>query len=406
MLITSMIFIILVIYAPQLLSTIVYGIRSDYQLGTILFGSLKTLLGICALTTFNCALFLIANNTIDGVIVISAYTIMPLFLLIVSEQFLRTFVAGMNSFDLSFIGYLSPLYMCVDIFSKYADSTCLLKYHSIVMIVVLLISCVILYRNYVFRKVERANTLSTNHATYPLIMTVYLFVVLLMLSTSYDRSYVGARGLLVFLRNNVIEYIILFAIFVSAYFIYKRQLSFTVKLPVLFIAASVVTLLFAHCAKTSRGFGIADRYIKDEPKTFYTIDYWVNDENDGGLRCFVEEKLGYRSDYINLNAMIGDSDLRASLSDKSLSFMEKVRSKAIDDFYLKGSDYNEFNGHLYIKSKSTKEYEVYSYVIYDLDYEELLELSNEMYVEIYLSTDKGEYRIYHGEIITEYLYDE
>ena len=119
MLITNMVFIVSTIAIPQLLSMIVYGIFQGISLGSVVLYCLEALLAICAIASFNSMLFLLANNIIDGIIVIGAYTFLPLSLLITLDTFLRTFVAGINSFKLSFIGYLSPIFMGFDVISEY-----------------------------------------------------------------------------------------------------------------------------------------------------------------------------------------------------------------------------------------------------------------------------------------------
>lgn len=406
MLLTSLLFIVLVIFIPQLIGTIIFGIRAQYLISDILITSIKSLLGICAVTAFNSALFLLANNIIDGIIVIGAYTCLPIYIIIVLEEFFRTFVAGMIDFDFSSVGYLSPIFMSMDIVNQYINGMYYLRYHTIVLFIVLVVFFIVLYRNYVFRKVERANTLSTNYATYPAIMAIYLFMVLFMLSTGLGNLRSGTAGLLGFLKENIIMYIILFAIFVSAYFIYKRQLKFSIKLPILFIVASIITILFAQYAKTSRGFGLADQYIKNEPRTYYSINAWSNDTGSE-LDRMVVEKLGYRSDYVNLNLMVGDAEIRASISDNCLDFMEKTRVKAIDDFYAYDYQIANTSGNMYIKTKKGNSYEIYTYRLMDVNYEDLLSLSKEMYVDIYLQTDRGEYWLNpNGEFIASYLYNE
>lgn len=409
MLITNMVFIVSTIAIPQLLSMIVYGIFKGISLGSVVLYCLEALLAVCAIASFNSMLFLLANNIIDGIIVIGAYTFLPLSLLITLDTFLRTFVAGINSFKLSFIGYLSPIFMGFDVISEYLRKGQHFINHNIALIIVLIVSAVVLYRNYVNRKVERANTLTTKLATYPLIMTIYLFMVLLLLSTAYGFSYVGLDGTIHFIKDQIVLYIVLFAIFVSAYFIYKRQLSFNYKLPILFIVAALITLLFAQSAKTTRGFGLSDKYIKNEPHTQYSVNLW-QDKNYGGSNNkvidYFAKKLDYTPSYINVNVLVGVERTRVEISQKCLDFLEKTRLAAIDYYYSNDKDYSDSVGNMYVESKQNKDLETYSYTLKGVDLDELMSLVNEPYVTISVQTDKAEYSVdKNGELIVTYLYE-
>ena len=61
------------------------------------------------LVMFNTALYLIGNDLIDGVIMMGAYTCLPLAIYIVINSFFYSFVAGGNNPDLSVIRFFSPV---------------------------------------------------------------------------------------------------------------------------------------------------------------------------------------------------------------------------------------------------------------------------------------------------------
>lgn len=399
LLITGVLFIIGLIYIPLALTVIPYMIRKAFYIFDALLFLLKLLLAVSAIVIFVSSIYSLVNNAVDGIIMLGAYSFLPIMTIIVADNFLRVFVCGVQSFDLKFLGYLSPVFMAGDVFVNKILNTPQILYSCTGLVIYLIVCSVVLYLNNVDRKVERANTLSNNIFTYPFIITIYLVLVLLQISsfTSADSfSIVSA------IKDNFIMYLVLFAIFISANFIYKRKLHFNYVLPALFVLALLATLLFANYAKSTRGFGLSDSYVKNNKQSYYQLYYYESEPHlmDKDTRELLWEYSKKNSEYINVTITVGDYETvieldkkaRKPLSDKALDNLNKYREEAIEAYYKTNENETAWT-QLYVLADENGKTKHYNYRIpYTFTLKQLIDMVDSD-CEVTLSNEIGEYKL-------------
>ena len=408
LLITSIVFMVAVLIIPLYASVIIYGFRNFGFMSRILEYMLLLLLCVTGLVVFNSTIYLCGNNVIDGVIILGAYTMLPLGLVITYDQFMRAFVCGKNEFNELIFGYLSPVFMSADIFINKLENRQLYIHSIVAIVVVLMLFALLLYRSYVLRKAERAGTPSDKFYTYPTIITIYVFMCLVMIATNY--MYYNEATIFTFLKGNFILYVILFAIYMSAHLIYKRKVYFDYKMPILYVVAICITLVFATMAKQTRGFGLSDTYIKS-PSTFYSINLsQVDKTTEDKIKEKVKNNFEYTPQFVEIYIEAGDPQLIAKIGEYPLQLLDSLRTKAIDDYYSK-SLINEYYRNLYVISRDDSgKKETYSYTLSDdstnlIDYDTLERLSKERNIKVHIGTDMAYYLLYSGNLIVENQYE-
>ncbi|MBQ5755996.1 MAG: hypothetical protein IIV88_01930, partial [Erysipelotrichaceae bacterium] len=166
---TNLLFSALVSYCPFLIGAVISGIIGlagghieIAELFRILFCGLLT---VTVLTLVNSLFFSFANTLFDGMVMIAAYTAMPLMIYIVLGVFFETHVAGMSYWSslLNGVRYLSPAFLCGNIVGGGARRIV----YYIVLAVYAVIAYVLLSREVVDRKAERAEQISDHFFAYP-----------------------------------------------------------------------------------------------------------------------------------------------------------------------------------------------------------------------------------------------
>ena len=397
MLITAIIFIILSCYIPLALATTVFCVSKEIGLTTIVYLS-ELLVAISAIVVFNTAIYLTANNVLDGVIMICAYTALPLAIYLLCDSLAASYIAGVINVDVPFIGYLSPIYLCIKTVEELMYQGTNWAY-TIGLIIILIVFSIILIKAYVNRKVERADTPSDRFFSYPFIIYVYVFICLIMISSANEYNY---STILEFLKDNFIIYVILFAIFIAAHFIYKRKLYFSYKLVAFYVAALIISLIFTSTLKTSQGFGLADRMTKTDAfaryeYTGYTfsdslVKEYRNKINNDGVIYYVSI---YANDYPQYRFT------NVELDKQTYDILEKIRLNGKNDFYNYNKRKSSASGTLNV---ITKEQANYSYQIFEtIDYNTLVSLAKDKRVIVRIDTDSGSYRLNaNGELVKDY----
>ena len=93
---TGLLFCILVIYLSLMLCVIVFALSTKMHILKFVYVAVVALLAISTLVLFNVAIFTLANNTIDGIVILGAYTLLPLFLYWAGSLFISNYVCGGN----------------------------------------------------------------------------------------------------------------------------------------------------------------------------------------------------------------------------------------------------------------------------------------------------------------------
>ena len=113
---------------------------------------------------------MIGNDIVDGVIMMGAYTVLPLSITSVLSSFTYSFVAGNRYANLTLVSLFSPLYMAGELLTAIVGN----EKTDFIFIVGLigfgLLSAWLLHRSYVLRKAERANQCSNSFFSYPLVI--------------------------------------------------------------------------------------------------------------------------------------------------------------------------------------------------------------------------------------------
>lgn len=399
-LISGILFCILTVYIPLALTLVFYGFVE--KIGLVVFVYLlELLLIVSTLLVFNTTIYLTANNVFDGVVMIGAYSFLPLVLYICINNIISTYVAGLYSMDLPFLAYFSPVVMSGNIFIEVLNKGHDIK-HLIALLVYLVVFSIILLKAYTNRDVERADTPSSKFFAYPLIILIYVALSLFVISSQYGYSY---KNILEFLKENFILYVLLFAIYVAAHFIYKRKLYFNYKLPLFYVLALILSLVVAVAFKSSQGFGLAQRYNHHDNYARYDLYSWNNITSKDILKL-IEEKEDHEAEDVSLS-IVGPGNYdrnnlhKIKLNDETVDLFEEIRQEAIKQYYVyvDPHEYNPYKANLTITHKGQQSYS-YSFDL-DISYETLCKFAKDKNINVYISTNEASYVLNsNGELVS------
>ena len=387
MLYTGLVFCFAIVYPVLMMAVIAYGIK--LKLGLMIIAlAFELAIGTLAIILFNTTLYLIGNNLVDGIVMMGAYTFLPLAVYGVFESFVYSFVAGHSLVDESFIRLFSPVYMAADMLIKGFDVKQISLSSLIGSLLFIVVFNYLVKRSYIDRALERTGSRSDKLYSYPLVINLYLVIMLFIIATFFSMNY---KDLASFFKDYLILYVLLFAVFIAAYFVYERKLYFSYKLPLFYVAVMVVSLLFATVCRDTKGFDLAYRYEKAGGKDYCVINTW-----DGGnnmeIRNYIHEKSNDpKFDYINIFVEVGSPthDMDAEMLESTADIIDKYRIDGIENFY----DYRNYdNGNLMIMAENS--YRSYSYRLqFTPTLDELLQLAKDAAVKITITTDEYEYEL-------------
>lgn len=217
-------------------------------------------LGFAVQLLVTSALFLIANNLFDGIVMIAAYTVFPLLTAIALNIFTESLIAGNTWFGEGLWIYFLPIYMSIaDSSSSISGAVhALAKNEPINLMYIIclalhgVVSLVLLRKNMILRRSERAEQISDGALCYPAVITAYAAAVMLPVSVDIVRcSYTSA----------VIESVLVLLACVIASFIYRRNMTLTWKPFIGFACAALITVGFSDTAWRTKGFGIPENDV-------------------------------------------------------------------------------------------------------------------------------------------------
>ena len=275
----------------------------------------------------NSYLFLLGNNIFDGVVILMAYTCMPLLIVIVQESFGSSMVAGgARSFD-GIAGYFSPLYLCAEHVVRVMNGTAETGIPAFVLVIVYAAAAGYgLYRAYVQRKTERAEQLSDNPLAYPAVINIYAAGILFGLGFSTVSGEV-----------EYILYMVLAVIYIIAQFVYRRKLEVRRSYIITFAALLLITHAVAYAGWVTKGFGAAYRYdLCESGALHYDYNAYV-DKDLSSLADDSEE--GYYSKYdraVNIRWSIDIPTAQKEKYQDLITRMEEYRKECIREFYAPG----------------------------------------------------------------------
>ncbi|MDO4198568.1 MAG: hypothetical protein Q4D13_06245 [Erysipelotrichaceae bacterium] len=398
-LITTILFIWLIIYIPYLVALVIARLRAYSFIFDITY--FASGFGLLTLIVVNTCLYMFANNVFDGVVMMIAYEVLPLILHSVLSSFMYAFVAGFSSGMISFIEYLSPVVTAFYLTNCFDSSLSIRLYSFISSSAFLIVFSYILYKLYTNREAENANSESSNPLAYPLIIKLYTFLIIMF----FTGSCFDSVNVLQCFMDNIFWYVIVFALFVAAHFIYKRKFYFHWKMPAFYIGAIIVSVLFGLICQSTRGFNLS--YTYNRTYKYGNINIYSNSFDYEGLqeiRAYAKEKTGIDDPNIYCNINIDSYGITHTyvIDDEVKDIIDKYRNILIEDFYDKSHDSYRSYTSLYIDCYSSDTYEnrydrnhtSYSYYgIAEISMDDLLKLVSYPYITISLELDYSQYQL-------------
>ena len=246
----------------------------------------------------------------------------------------------------------------------------------------------LLYRSYVKRAAERADSQSTQLLSYPFVINFYLISCLFLIASFYNYNY-GNLG--IFVKDYFFLYVLLFTVFVAAYFLYRRKFYFNYKLPIFYVIVMLISLLCAAACMKYDGFGLSGCYEKAKGKDYCTISAWVDYHN--GIYEYVKEETGEDPQYVQTFIEVGgnDASFHPAMSEKTSDLIEEIRKKAIIYFYDNKDELSD-HGVLNISSKDGRKY--YQYDLNECpDLQMIIEFAKDPAVTVMIGTYNKEYQL-------------
>lgn len=316
-------------------------------IGTVLQGSgavrLSVVLAICVymlffittLVCFNSVLFLLGNNTVDGLIILAAYSFLPLLAFGVTDSYARAMFPDFAGFvDSPVPNLLSPLLtgiLDINAMLELSDGgtgfTGVVWYHPVVLALFLALSAFGLHRQFVCRKSERAEHVSDGFFSYPLVISVYTAAAVLMIVLS-EVGQNESRSIL----WTAIWCAVVFALYVIATFIYRRKIRITFRSVLFFAVTLACCVLFSAVSFKTHSYGFGDR-LPELNSPYLSIRYmsYVRKDDLGALALENDGTATVGTENINLNITVKTSSLDEypNLKENILA----VWKQGIEDFY-------------------------------------------------------------------------
>lgn len=357
--ITTYIVIILEIVLLHILATLPIVIcewvlgEAVMYIGQYLFYVIACMFVVSSLVLAVCALLLKTNTVVDTFIMIGSYICAPLLVYSTCYVFIDTQAFGVSAhgFLQDFITYAFlpitfvksyPAFF-VNMFEEHDFLFNVDEYKICLMIfacigVIALLSCVIDMKK---RKAEDAEQLSTNLFSYPFIIALATFTLLMDVILSDINFSVGAIL--------VVAIFILFSIMVC---IYKRKITFTKKSIILFISTIVLGYGVMFTSSITNAFGLeySYRHCDTLDNLYLSYDFEIADESfDVNISTDVaEDRIIKNMPHGNYEYM----DLIHHLHAKQDNFLDIYKNDELD--YER--DIDEIYQHMSVQYKKNNAY--------------------------------------------------
>lgn len=387
---TTVLFSFLITFGYFLITVIVATLITISHTGVTLFELALFIcfmsIGILSLLIIHSCIYLFANNMFDGIVMLVSYVALPVaFLLVVSticDKLQMTFI--IRSLQMNYLSPLSTVLINAECLIGKIEILKPVQYlnsvtgdpFSFSQILVLIgyaaVAVLLLKVHFINRKNERAEQVSNELLSYPIIINVYLICLLLTLAFA-DSSVFGE---MIF-----ILYAGLFFVYMTSLFVYKRKIKIYWKNAVYFIVVALVTIGFAQISYINKGFGIPYAYPVRSGETVtysyqaYNLDTELNEKEPGPSD---EYSITVSFDLImNTNSLDEENK-------NVFEMMEKYRTKLIDKNLENREYYPSYNGSLSISNdiKNKNVNHDYYWAMSTLRLEELKEISKYTKVEV------------------------
>lgn len=333
--ITSQLFIDLVIVTPVVILTLVSMfmaiINGECNILAYLLIIICFVVSIITVVAFNTTTYLQAYSTFDGVVIMIAYLLIPALIVFVIENFVSAYIYGFHSIDVKpFLNLTSIIYssgyILADLVGTCTRATMNITYpiHYVVCVLWhLLVSVVVLKKDYINRAVEKAENVSDKLTAYPIMINLFTFSILAVITTLLvDFDY----------EEYVIFFVLLFVLFEIANCVYRRKIKIYIKDVVSFVVASVLAILVGYICFKTEGFGMSKKYLKDPINVQYNLYQHDYENSDSKLIGLINQK--YNDAYsVSLRISASIPSNKMDENKELIEFFEKLREKSIDEYY-------------------------------------------------------------------------
>ena len=391
LLFTGLLFCFVAAYGTYLISSLVtlVGLLLKSQgsfVLSLLFINIMAIVSYAVVIVFNTFIYSLANTVTDGVVILLAYCFLPLGLFIFAVNFQESFTVGVNFVGKSVscvLTYLSPVAIGLSSFalnnlSVYAlyNFTNSISY-LIAGVIYLLVFGLLLFKTFKTRKVERAGNYSNEFFAYPFVIGVYTILCLFIISVTIST-----------LNETIVLYVLLFAAYFVANFVYKRKFILSKKQIILFVLGIALSACFNQLCIKTNGFNLSNTYDFDYDKMTYTYNSGTisNNQNDeyyvflSSIDGFDDSGLFEESDYAYLSINTNTTNKEV------IDIFEKYRKQAIESYY-DGTYYE--NNHNSLNITYDENHKDVSYAYYASpnisidDLKKIMELDNTVEVTVY-----------------------
>ncbi|MCR5230722.1 MAG: ABC transporter permease [Solobacterium sp.] len=322
-LISNIFFMFALCYGYFLTATLIGGILTGFGKSLINFLTvqLASAFILLVLLTVNSVMFLLANNTFDGIVMMGAYTLLPLFITLANQTFFQEMIAGFRyrSESLEIVNYFWPAYQAVEVYRAVSNSEPCRIIHVVILILFGIAGMYLLKKHFIDRKTERAEQLSDEPAAYPFIIHAYALICMVIITCCPPREYMSGR---------IIYYLLLLLAYVVATFVYKRKIEIRFRSLMIFLSGLCAAFILNFTAWQTHGFGRAERYTIDEGD-YLAVEINCHTEPDNIEKPFDNIKNDYLYMSYRLIMPLAEKDQYREV----LELLDSKRRESISQFY-------------------------------------------------------------------------
>ena len=388
---TTILFSFVIVYVPFAIMTLLEYVVTCASVVSFI-GYLQFVLffgfGLAILLVVNSCIYLFANNILDGLIMICAYTFLPILLVVLESNARAVFSAdtmSMNGMPLSV--YLSvPAMVICNMYSLTErlplafDATNgtnfgeYFAYFFIGLILFGILACIGLKKQFVDRKAERAEQVSNDFFAYPFIINIFLLATLIVLATVAVSSNS--------FQTMIVMYVLLFVVYILSTCMYKRKIQISLKNILYYIITMMATLIVAVIVWQNKGFGYAYSYSLTDGDTL-CYSYYQPVE-DG-----MEDSTFLSFDF---NLEIPVEEIHSSKYSEIIDLLETKRVDALNSYFENGEDYYTSNTLTVYSMNGTKSIHCYNYCLNEsFTLEELKKINTLTQVNVSYETQNHEW---------------
>lgn len=307
---------------------------SIYSLSLILF----TIVMIITLLVFNSGVYLIANNFIDGAVILGAYHFFPVLLALLESAINGVVYYGYYGIN-RITDHLSYLVTSFELMDDYCcqvfRSNCEITYVPFIVmsIVYLFIGLISIKNNYINRKTERADAISDRISAYPFI--IYTFATILLISVTFS-DYYSNQTFISILSSHLLSYVFIIIAFIIGTFIYKRKLTISLKSIIYLMSVCFVSICCLRITYSTEGFKKSYEYDHSPKNMYVSVSRYVYDVIEENVK---DQKY---SNGIDLYADI-EIDATNPKYNEFVDYINNIRDNSIrDHFQFKEVDYSSY----------------------------------------------------------------